>query len=75
MALDRNAAPLTYSLSLPLSLPLSQVFPMPTTCTLIHLVVGAVLMASLWILRIKKAPQINERLVNAVRALLPSLEC
>ena len=45
-----------------------QVFPMPTTCTLIHLMVGAVLMSSLWLLRLKKSPQLNERLVNNVRA-------
>jgi hypothetical protein len=45
-----------------------QVFPMPTPCTLIHLTVGAVLMASLWWLRLKKSPQLNERLVNNVRA-------
>ena len=48
-----------------------QAFPLPTTCTLIHLIVASALMSSLWLLKIKKPPVggVTPRLVKTVTPL------
>ncbi|KAK3249390.1 hypothetical protein CYMTET_41177 [Cymbomonas tetramitiformis] len=45
------------------------VFPLATTCTSIHLATASILMLSLWLLRIKKAPQFDAKTVKEVAPL------
>mmetsp|Transcript_35422 Transcript_35422/g.49173 ORF Transcript_35422/g.49173 Transcript_35422/m.49173 type:complete len:536 (-) Transcript_35422:291-1898(-) len=46
-----------------------QVFPHPTTCTLLHLLTATVLMGAMWAARLKKTPAFNKRLVDSVTPL------
>ncbi|GAB0491700.1 hypothetical protein MMPV_002955 [Pyropia vietnamensis] len=45
------------------------VFPFPITCTLVQCTVAAVAMSSLWLLRIKKTPVFNKRLLKMTAPL------
>jgi solute carrier family 35 protein E1 len=42
------------------------VFPYASTCTFVHLLTACVLMAFMWLLRLKKLPQINKQVVEQV---------
>mmetsp|Transcript_31494 Transcript_31494/g.59206 ORF Transcript_31494/g.59206 Transcript_31494/m.59206 type:complete len:547 (-) Transcript_31494:250-1890(-) len=43
-----------------------KVFPLPTSCTFMHLLTASALMGALWLFRMKKTPEVNKRLVNEV---------
>lgn len=45
------------------------VFPFPITCTLVQCTVAAVAMSTLWLLRIKKTPVFNKRLLKMTAPL------